>query len=356
VLLEARKSLRKRRIPAMLLNVSLAFHHPSMRVLRDLSLRRLGALDMAPPRRPALSCVTTGFYPPDQPGICRHIADLDEHAVCWTESVRTMWQRDGIRHFLELGPQDTLCGLTTDNEPRARCLSVSRKGHETEALRRACAQLYAMGHLRRASIAARLAAAPAEAAAVALRPLPHCGSSPWPRRIARPSPALRTPPPWNRPALPGTPSPDAAATCPPALLEVLARASGRPPRSCGRTWTCATTWPCAPAAFAHCGGAGKSPGRAVNFEDLLRAATVGDLARLLGGGPAPAPTAAPRPRRACPAPLLRLAPPDGDAPLRPCRWIPAARACRIAPGRPWPCGWKTTACCRACCAGWPPWG
>lgn len=107
VLLEARKSLRKRRIPAMMLNVSLAFHHPGMRVLRDLSLRRLGALDMAPPRRPALSCVTTQFYPPDQPGICRpycgsgrtrralersragHLATRRAYAIFWNWVRRT---------------------------------------------------------------------------------------------------------------------------------------------------------------------------------------------------------------------------------------------------------------------------
>ncbi|WP_448339557.1 acyltransferase domain-containing protein [Desulfovibrio piger] len=52
VLLEARKSLRKRRIPAIMLNVSLAFHHPSMRVLRDMSLRRLNALAMQAPQHP----------------------------------------------------------------------------------------------------------------------------------------------------------------------------------------------------------------------------------------------------------------------------------------------------------------
>ena len=80
VLLEARKSLRKRRIPAIMLNVSLAFHHPSMRVLRDMSLRRLNALAMQAPQIPMLSCITTRPYPDDQPGICEHIGDLDDDA------------------------------------------------------------------------------------------------------------------------------------------------------------------------------------------------------------------------------------------------------------------------------------
>ncbi|MBO4300587.1 MAG: acyltransferase domain-containing protein [Desulfovibrio sp.] len=147
VLLEARKSLRKRRIPAIMLNMSLAFHHPGMRVLRDMSLRRLNALAMHAPRFPMLSCITTDFYPDDQENVCRLIADLDENSVRWTECVEAMWQRDGIRVFLELGPQDTLCSLMDANRPEALCLTAGHKGHETEGLRQACARLFALGYL-----------------------------------------------------------------------------------------------------------------------------------------------------------------------------------------------------------------
>lgn len=161
----ARAALRKRRIPSMLLNVSLAFHHPGMRILRDLSQRRLGALEMHAPRVPMLSGITAGHYPHDQPSICRYITDLDENTVIWTDCVNAMWRRDGIRHFLELGPQDTLCGLVADCEPRALCLSAGRKGNEVAAMRAACARLHALGHLSFPRIrrlgAARRAADPA---------------------------------------------------------------------------------------------------------------------------------------------------------------------------------------------------
>jgi len=155
VLQEARKSLRKRRIPAIVLNVSLAFHHPSMRVLRDISLRRLSALDMSAPESPMLSGITADFYPEDQPSICQYIADLDENSVRWTECVQTMWNREGIRYFLELGPQDTLCSLAADNEPQAKCLTAGRKGKEVEGMRQACAHLYSLGYLRRDAVARR---------------------------------------------------------------------------------------------------------------------------------------------------------------------------------------------------------
>ncbi|WP_288907457.1 acyltransferase domain-containing protein [uncultured Desulfovibrio sp.] len=336
VLLEARKSLRKRRIPAMMLNVSLAFHHPGMRVLRDLSLRRLGALDMAPPRRPALSCVTTQFYPPDQPGICRHIADLDEHAVRWSEAVQAIWQRDGIRHFLELGPQDTLCGLVADNEPRALCLAVSRKGHELEALRRVCARLYALGHLRRDAIAARMAAAPAGPRSAALRPLPHCGLIPLSATreaaccVCRPDEAEGS----NAPATPPA-QPVPAVHCPPALLEVLSRASGRPVAELRPDMDLRYDLALRSSRFPLIvEELEKVLGRSVNFEDLLRAVTVGDLARLLGAGQAPAPTATVRrPVRICPAPLQRLAPAEGDAPLRPLPLDPCGAGLPLASGQ-----------------------
>ncbi|MDR1857313.1 MAG: acyltransferase domain-containing protein [Desulfovibrio sp.] len=146
VLAEARADLRKRRVPALILNVSRAFHHPDMVLLRDLALRRLGALEMHPADIPVLKCCDADYYPDDQPSVCRAIADLDEHAVRWTRCVQFLWERDGVRRFVELGPQDTLCGLVTDNRHDAVCWSAGRKGQEAAQLRRLCAMLHAGGH------------------------------------------------------------------------------------------------------------------------------------------------------------------------------------------------------------------
>jgi malonyl CoA-acyl carrier protein transacylase len=157
-LTEARKWLRKQRLPALLLNVGLAYHHPGMRILRDLSLRRLNALPMSAPRLKALSSITAGLYPEDQPSICRCIAELDENPVRWTDCVRAVYEGQGICHFLELGPQDTLCGLIADNEAQALCLPVDRRGHETEQTRQVCARLYALGCLPRPAVRAALQA------------------------------------------------------------------------------------------------------------------------------------------------------------------------------------------------------
>ena len=256
-LMEARKALRKRRIPAIMLNVSLAFHHPGMRVLRDLSLRRLNALAMRAPRLPMLSCVTTGFYPQTQPEICSYIADLDENAVRWVECVQQMWQRDGIRHFVELGPQDTLCGLVSDIEPQALCLSAARKGRESEGLRQTCARLYALGHLSHEAVSAHaarwqlqsvvtesVAAAPASSEAVASAAL-----SPLARRV----------------------------------MDLLAETAGVPAASIGPQTDLrydlslrSSRFPLLVQQLAEV------LGHAVTFEDLMGVTTVGDLLAAVG--------------------------------------------------------------------------
>ncbi|MEG2173109.1 MAG: beta-ketoacyl synthase N-terminal-like domain-containing protein, partial [Desulfovibrionaceae bacterium] len=147
LLQEVRKVLRKRRVPAMLLNVSLAFHHPHMRALREASLTRLHRLDFHAPALPMMSNITTGLYPQTKDEIINYIADLDENSVRWVECVRAMWNTYNIRHFVEMGPGDTLCGLVSDIENQAVCVATDRKGKEVEAMRSAVARLYALGHL-----------------------------------------------------------------------------------------------------------------------------------------------------------------------------------------------------------------
>ncbi|WP_443659496.1 acyltransferase domain-containing protein, partial [Desulfovibrio sp.] len=260
VLLEARKSLRKRRIPAIMLNVSLAFHHPSMRVLRDMSLRRLNALAMQAPQIPMLSCITTRPYPDDQPGICEHIGDLDENSVRWVECVQAMWQRDGIRHFVEVGPQDTLCGLVNDIEPQALCLAAGRKGKEAEGMRQTCARLYALGHLTHDGVARHrqrwLDAAPAPAAS-AEAPAAPAARAAAPARDELPEAARK-------------------------VLEILAAACGRDADSLKPEMDLRYDLALRSSRFPLIvQEVEEELGISVDFEALLHVATVGDLLRVL---------------------------------------------------------------------------
>ncbi|MBQ7608160.1 MAG: acyltransferase domain-containing protein [Desulfovibrionaceae bacterium] len=151
VLQEIRGSLRKSRIPAVSISVSLLFHHPQMRVLRDHSLLRLNMLSMHPPSIPVISVSKLLLYPNDQESICRFIADLDENPVRFSECLAAMWQY-GIRTYIEIGPHDVLAGLISENLPKARVMSAGRKGREARAMRDLAARLYALGYLSRKAI------------------------------------------------------------------------------------------------------------------------------------------------------------------------------------------------------------
>jgi malonyl CoA-acyl carrier protein transacylase len=247
ILLEARKILRARKIPAIVLNVALAFHHPSMRVLREPALHWLNAFEMRSPRLPVISDVTADFYPQDQPSISRYIADLDENSVRWTECVRVMWDREGIRHFLELGPQDILCGLVDAIEPQALCMPAGRRGREAEEMLRVCARLYSLGHVRRKP---DIGAGKPESRGTSAADAPKRGVV---------SESLRD------------------------FLEILAKACGRPVDELGLEmdlrYDLALRSSRFPALILE---AEQRLGLAINFEKLLGVSTVGDLARVLG--------------------------------------------------------------------------
>ena len=292
VLQEARKSLRKRRIPAIVLNVSLAFHHPSMRVLRDISLRRLSALDMHAPTRPLMSCINAQFYPGDPASTYTHIADLDENSVRWTECVHTMWNREGIRTFLELGPQDTLCSLVTANEPQARCFSVGRKGREVEGLRQACARLYSLGYLSREGVEARARAAGGDARLLAAKPAPHCGLRPVApqgdvvaEKLEATLPVADVAPLSETEAAAAAAAAASYADSLAAVLQILAQASGRPVEDLRPEMDLRYDLALRSSRFPLIvQDVEKALGISVNFEDLLQVSTVGDLARVLSGG------------------------------------------------------------------------
>ncbi len=147
ILAEARKVLRKDRRPAMILPINMAFHHPHMRSLREVSLKHLRSFDVQEYENPIFSNVTADLYPKDKEGIAQYIVDLDENTVRWVDCVHNMWQRFGVRHFVELGPSDVVSNLTKEIMPQAMCMSVAQKNDEVGPMRAVTAQLYALGHL-----------------------------------------------------------------------------------------------------------------------------------------------------------------------------------------------------------------
>lgn len=263
-LYELRKNLRRRRIPAFMLGMSLAFHNPAMRVLRDLSVRRLNGLEMRPPRFPLLSCVTAGPYPKSQPDICGLIADLDENTVDWPKTISAARDKYGAACFVELGPQETLCGLTSEVYPDAACFSASRKGHEKEAMRRLCARLYSLGLLRDKSIV-RLAERKSALPDSSPRP-----SDPPPLKTRPPSPE------WT------------------AAMELLAEETGRPVSELGPELDLRYDLALRSSRFPYLvQEAERRFKRQIALENLTQISTAGDLAAFLSGGSARFPKTSP---------------------------------------------------------------
>ena len=256
---EARKYLRKQRIPAVILNIAMAFHHPSMRVLRDMDQRRLNMLDMHPSERPLVSCVTGQDYPRTQEGICSAIMDLDEQTVNWLPCVKGIIEQRGIRHFLELGPQDTLCGLVSAISPDAFCQAASLRGRERDSMRLALARLYSQGLLSHKCIVQ---------AAQDWQPMPE----------AEPRPPLQETE-ADRAAEDKTENVGI-----PAIRELLAKACGMPAESLHGSMNLRFDLNMRSSYFPSLiDEAQKALGVEVAFEDLLNVSTIADLEKVFSG-------------------------------------------------------------------------
>ena len=72
---------------------------------------------------------------PDDPDQIRQIlmAHL-ESPVHWMQNVKTLWEDFGIRHFVEIGPRDTLCNLVGETLEQALCIPTCSAGGRSPGL------------------------------------------------------------------------------------------------------------------------------------------------------------------------------------------------------------------------------
>jgi|UniRef100_A0A7V6A1L5 acyl transferase domain-containing protein/NAD(P)H-dependent flavin oxidoreductase YrpB (nitropropane dioxygenase family)/NAD(P)-dependent dehydrogenase (short-subunit alcohol dehydrogenase family)/acyl carrier protein len=127
------------------LKVSMAFHSPIMRVIRDDMQAFVDTIEFHPPQIPVISNTTMKPYPDDPAEIKRIVMSHLESPVHWLQNVQTLWNDMGVRVFVEVGPKDTLCNLVTETVPEALTMPTCDPEGEALTFRHAAARLYAMG-------------------------------------------------------------------------------------------------------------------------------------------------------------------------------------------------------------------
>jgi malonyl CoA-acyl carrier protein transacylase len=96
---------------ATLLRVSMAFHSPIMNVIHDELDAYITSIQFHSPQIPVISNTTMAPYPSDPDEIKRILMAHLESTVHWMNNVQTLWNDYGIRHFVEVGPGETLSNL-----------------------------------------------------------------------------------------------------------------------------------------------------------------------------------------------------------------------------------------------------
>ena len=132
------------------LKVSMAFHSPIMKVIHEEMAAFVADIAFHPPRIPVMSNTTMMPYSDDPDRIRETLMAHLESPVHWTQNVQTLWQDFGIRHFVEIGPKDTLCSLVAETLDQALCFPICMPEGEVPTYQAAVARLYALGHLPKA--------------------------------------------------------------------------------------------------------------------------------------------------------------------------------------------------------------
>ncbi|MEW6666215.1 MAG: SDR family NAD(P)-dependent oxidoreductase [Thermodesulfobacteriota bacterium] len=147
------KEIKSEGYKATQLKVSMAFHSPIMKVIREEMAEYVSTVPFHPPKIPVISNTTMKPYPDDPEQIRRILMAHLESPVHWMQNARTLWEDFGIRVFVEIGPKDTLCTLVGQTLEGSLCFPSCMPEGEAHAFRSGVAQLYALGHLKQEGIA-----------------------------------------------------------------------------------------------------------------------------------------------------------------------------------------------------------
>ncbi len=138
------------------LAVSMAFHSPIMKVIRDELGDYLADIDFSPPGIPVVSNTTGEIYPEDTDKIQEIILAHLESPVHWQSNMTTIRDEFKAGLFLEIGPRDTLCRFLQDIDPGSDSLFTCYPEKEVRTFKNTVASLYCRGHVESPSAVAEL--------------------------------------------------------------------------------------------------------------------------------------------------------------------------------------------------------
>jgi len=130
-----------------LLRVSMAFHSPIMRCIRDELEEFVSHIEFYPPTMPVVSNTTGQPFPDDPSQIKRTLMDHLESPVLWMQDINVLAQDFEITCFVEVGPREILCNLIQDTLEGVECIQTCLPSAEQLVFKTALARLYVKGHL-----------------------------------------------------------------------------------------------------------------------------------------------------------------------------------------------------------------
>jgi acyl transferase domain-containing protein/NAD(P)H-dependent flavin oxidoreductase YrpB (nitropropane dioxygenase family)/NAD(P)-dependent dehydrogenase (short-subunit alcohol dehydrogenase family)/acyl carrier protein len=128
------------------LKVSMAFHSPIMKIIREEMQAFVDTITFHSPQIPVISNTTKQPFPDDPAEIKRTVMAHLESPVHWLQNVQTLWNDFGVRMFVEVGPKDTLCNLVTETVFDALTMPTCDPEGEALTFRNAAARLFALGY------------------------------------------------------------------------------------------------------------------------------------------------------------------------------------------------------------------
>jgi len=125
-----------------------AYHTPHLEPMRDSLLEYYGRIPFAKPKYRVYSCASVDAFPEDTEGL-RELAVRQWYtSVRFEEAIRALHEKEGVRHFVEVGPDHHLTAFVDDVLRKQDYLAVasnSRSQPATEGLQRLLARLWCRG-------------------------------------------------------------------------------------------------------------------------------------------------------------------------------------------------------------------